>query len=69
MTIKGNPYRIPVQKLIDLLVIREVVSHKQAMDVVHVRHHPGTVYIPAIDSPGLDDAVGVTRGGVAAEGG
>jgi hypothetical protein len=32
------------------------------MDEVHIRDMPGTVYLPAIDRPELDNAIRITQG-------
>jgi len=62
MAVERNPDRVPVDELIDLLVIREVMGHEQAVDEVHVRHQPGTPDFRAIDRPYLDDPVRIAQG-------
>jgi hypothetical protein len=62
MAVEGNPDRLPVDELIDLLVKREVMGHEQVVDEWHIRHQPGTPDIPAIDRPELDDPVRIAQG-------
>lgn len=61
MAVERNPYRMPVNELVNLLVVWEVMGQKKAMDEAHIRHMPGTVHIPAIDCPCLDDPIGILQ--------
>ena len=62
MAVERNPDLVPVNELIDLLVIREIMGHEQAVDEVHIRHQPGTPDFPAIDRHQLDDPVRIPQG-------
>jgi hypothetical protein len=62
MAVECNPDRMPVNKVINLLVKREIMRHEQGMNDVRIRDMPGTVYFPAIDRPDLDNAIRITQG-------
>ena len=62
MAVKRYANRVPVDELIDLLVIREIPGLEQAVAEGYIRHHPRTPDLPAIDRPYLDDPVGITKG-------
>ena len=57
MAVKGNPDGMSVDKLIDLLVIREIMGLKKVMYEVHIREHPRPVYVPSINRSHLDNSV------------
>jgi hypothetical protein len=37
------------------------MRHEQGMDEAHIRDMPGTVDLPAIDRPDLDNAIRITQ--------
>jgi hypothetical protein len=59
MAVKGYAYRMPVDELIDALMIREIPLHHQPVDKRQVGEFPGQVDIPAVDSQYLDDPIRV----------
>ena len=62
MAVERDLYRVPVDKFIDLLVIREIIIHKKTMNEIHTRYLPGTPDCPAINSLQFDDTVGIPQG-------
>jgi hypothetical protein len=60
MAIERKPDRLPVKELIDVLVIREIMSPEKVMDEMYIRHHPGPVDIPAVNRPHFDNPVRIT---------
>ena len=62
MAVERNPDGLPVDELIDSLVIREIMGLEKVMDEIHIRHSPGPVDIPAINRPHFDDPVGIAGG-------
>jgi len=62
MAVERNPDLVRSNELIDLLVIREIMGHEQAVDEVHIRHQPGTARLPCHRSSSLDDPVRIPQG-------
>ena len=62
MAVERNPDGLPVDELIDSLVIGEIMGLEKVMDEIHIRHSPGPVDIPAINRPHFDDPVGIAGG-------
>jgi hypothetical protein len=61
MAVKGYPYGIPVDELIDALVIGEIPLHHQPVDKRQVRELPRQVNVSAVDGQYLDDAIRILR--------
>ena len=69
MAVECNPDRLPVDKLIDSLVIGEIMGLEKVMDEIHIRQHPGPVDIPAINRPHFDNPVRIAEEEAAMGGG
>ena len=57
MAIERKADRLPVNELIDVLVIREIMGPEKVMDEMHIRQHSGPVDIPAVNRPHFDNPV------------
>lgn len=62
MAVERNPDGLPVDKLIDSLVIGEIMGLEKVMDEIHIRQQPGPVDIPAINRPHFDNPVRIAGG-------
>jgi len=62
MTVKCNPYGLSVYEFIDVLVEWEIMGPEQGVDERHIRHLPGSVNLPAINCPHLDNPVRIAEG-------
>jgi hypothetical protein len=62
MAVERNPDWLPVDELIDSLVIREIMGLEKVMDEMHFRQQPGPVDIPAIDRPHFNNPVRIAGG-------
>lgn len=62
MAVERNPDGMPVDELIDLLVIRKIMGLEKVMDEMHIRQQPGPVDIPAINRPHFDNPIRIAGG-------
>ena len=62
MAVERNPDWLPVDELIDSLVIREIMGLEKVMDEMHFRQQPGPVDIPAINRPHFNYPVRIAGG-------
>jgi hypothetical protein len=62
MAVERYPHGLPVDELIDSLVIGEIMGLEKVMDEIHIRQQPGPVDIPAINRPHFDNSVRIAGG-------
>jgi hypothetical protein len=62
MAVERNPDWLPVDELIDSLVIREIMGLEKVMDEMHVRQQPGPGDIPAINRLHFNNPVRIAGG-------
>lgn len=61
MAVEGYFNRVPVEKHIDLLVIREIMGFQESVDEVDIRNFPREVHRLAIDRDEFNDTIKVLR--------